>query len=219
MGENTAPPQVRFYQNGYEVRRCGSGNIAVAAYLENTFGPSSSVLIKASSESITLNMHGSGLYGYSAQTLPQYPLRQASFWRNVLSCKCVHGAYAGGPRDYVVLEVEDEQSLCALKPSLKLLKQYSGRALIASAKAGGDCNYVLRYFAPQYGNNEDRATGSANIQLLRYWFNRGLHGKLKARQLSEGGGAFYGQFLKNGAQLWGRARIESAPDVRKYRAV
>ncbi len=42
----------------------------------------------------------------------------------------------------------------------------------------------MRYFAPQHGVNEDKATGSANRVLASYWKSKLNQRKLKARQLS-----------------------------------
>ncbi|MCW8856356.1 MAG: PhzF family phenazine biosynthesis protein, partial [Kangiella sp.] len=48
-------------------------------------------------------------------------------------------------------------------------------------------DYDLRYFAPQHGVNEDKATGSANRVLASYWKSKLNRSKFKARQLSAKG--------------------------------
>lgn len=69
-----------------------------------------------------------------------------------------------------------------------------GPALIVTALGGTSVNedYVMRYFAPQFGNSEDMATGSANAYLMKYWQLKLNKKRLSGRQLSKAGALFYG---------------------------
>src|SRR5690606_33440294 len=70
-----------------------------------------------------------------------------------------HAALAGGDDGYRVLAWPDGTDLRQLQPPLQRIRELDGRALIITA---GEADGVgLRYFAPQYGNDEDAATGSA----------------------------------------------------------
>ncbi|PSW16928.1 PhzF family phenazine biosynthesis protein [Photobacterium sanctipauli] len=62
-------------------------------------------------------------------------------------------------------------------------------ALILTAQNGND-GYVLRYFAPSIGIDEDLATGSAQCSLAPYWLSLLSSTSLKVRQLSSEGGYF-----------------------------
>jgi predicted PhzF superfamily epimerase YddE/YHI9 len=75
-------------------------------------------------------------------------------------------AEAGDNAGYLVLEWPQDTDLAGLKPPGDRLQQHTMRALIATCRispgnslAGEDIQ--LRYFAPQYGVDEDVATGSA----------------------------------------------------------
>ncbi len=91
--------------------------------------------------------------------------------------------------DYIVL-FECEDDLLAAAPDLALLKQLDGRGVIITALPGeaGDYDFVVRFFAPKCGIDEDPVTGSAYAQLAPYWSERLGRRELRARQLSERGG-------------------------------
>jgi PhzF family phenazine biosynthesis protein len=79
-----------------------------------------------------------------------------------------------------------------LKPDIGKIAALPFSTLIVTARGfDGDCDFVSRFFAPNYGIPEDPATGSAHCVLTPYW--SGVLGKKQmfARQLS-----------KRGAELW-----------------
>jgi predicted PhzF superfamily epimerase YddE/YHI9 len=97
----------------------------------------------------------------------------------------VRAAFAGGADDYLILELESEADVARLKPDPDLLSTATRRALIVTARAAD--GIVYRYFAPQYGESEDAATGSAAVQLAAYWQPHIAAGPFLARQLSSAG--------------------------------
>ena len=50
------------------------------------------------------------------------------------------------------------------------------------------CDFSSRFFAPNFGIDEDPVTGSAHAQLAPYWSDKLGESKLRARQLSTRGG-------------------------------
>ncbi len=200
--------RVRFYQGGSEIKRCGSGALAVAAFVDQEYGLRGALKLVTCCEQVRLQKSVGDSYAYGSRPLPQRLLNPAGLWAGLLHAAPLGGALCGGSEDYVILELESEQSIALLTPDFAAIKQHSKRAVIVTAEAGEKRSYVMRYFAPQYGNDEDAATGSANVQLMRYWFRRGFRGELKAVQLSDSGGAFSGCWANGVVKLCGRARVE-----------
>jgi PhzF family phenazine biosynthesis protein len=108
---------------------------------------------------------------------------------------------------YLILQWPDETLLKQLTPSLTTLAARSKRALICTAahpSAGADA-VQLRYFAPQYGVDEDPATGSAMRVLADYWSDR-FH-TLTAQQCSREGGLLLARVAKTHVEVGGRCRL------------
>ena len=90
----------------------------------------------------------------------------------------------------LVLVLDSEQAVIDFKPDVNWLRDnLQFHALIITAQSG-EHEYVLRYFAPSIGINEDAATGSAQCSLAPYWFRKLGMKNLTVRQLSSAGGEF-----------------------------
>ncbi len=97
----------------------------------------------------------------------------------------VAAAEVGEDDDYLVLEFASADDVRRLTPDFAALTSATRRAVIATA-ADNDA-VVFRYFAPQYGQPEDAATGSAALQLAAYWAPKLKKACFGARQLSAAG--------------------------------
>jgi predicted PhzF superfamily epimerase YddE/YHI9 len=95
-------------------------------------------------------------------------------------------ALAGGASGYKIFEWPAGTDIATVTIEKSLLLS-DGRATILTA-ASTDYDFVLRYLAPQYGIDEDGATGSANVVLADYWQQRGLVPPYRAKQCSSTGG-------------------------------
>ncbi|UTF60884.1 PhzF family phenazine biosynthesis protein [Gilvimarinus sp. DA14] len=179
--------RVDFWQNGRPVRRCGSGTIALAAYLyhRRTDGDFFHTRVHTHTGTIELGYDPLGPY-YVDRALPQLPLRQPRLWSHLGNLRIIHGAYAGGRGEYCIALCQNRQELIAAKPRLHQFALYTGRALIAACKAGDSTH--MRYFAPQYGQQEDAATGSASVQLAEFIYRLAGQTHLDIQQLSSQGG-------------------------------
>jgi PhzF family phenazine biosynthesis protein len=80
-----------------------------------------------------------------------------------------------------------ESEIEKLDPDFGLLAQVGGRGIIVTAP-GNEVDFVIRFFAPQTGINEDPVTGSAQTSLTPYWSKVLGKKRLTARQLSSRGG-------------------------------
>ncbi len=91
-------------------------------------------------------------------------------------------------RDYLV-RLESAEAVAALKPDFAGLGRLD-RAVIATAEGQG-CDFVSRFFAPNFGIAEDPVTGSAHSTLIPYWSQRLGKEDLFARQISQRVGTLY----------------------------
>ena len=114
-------------------------------------------------------------------------------------------AEAGDSAGYLVLEWPADTDLTSLDPPGDSLRLHTTRALIATCRVSPSASLAgediqLRYFAPQYGVDEDAATGSAMRVLASYWQQRGLGNHLQGLQRSARGGWLFSR-LEN-ARVW-----------------
>ncbi|MGR5348430.1 PhzF family phenazine biosynthesis protein [Vibrio mediterranei] len=103
------------------------------------------------------------------------------------------GEFEGG-KDLLV--VKSEERLHHLTPNFHALIQCDGRAMALTARSDrSDVDFIVRYFAPWVGVNEDPVTGSAYCALAPYWAEKLGKCSLVGYQDSERGG-YVGMMLK-----------------------
>ncbi len=85
--------------------------------------------------------------------------------------------------DYMVV-LGREEEVAKLEPNFSMLSEVEARGVIVTAP-GNSVDYVLRFFAPQSGINEDPVTGSAHTKLVPYWAKHLNKIEFEARQLSK----------------------------------
>ncbi len=109
---------------------------------------------------------------------------------------------------------DSAQEVAALAPDMRRLGRLADYGVIVTAPGGPTddkygCDFVSRYFAPNFGVDEDAVTGSAHCMLAPYWGERLGKKQLAARQLSARGGRI--DCVPEGARvrLGGQARLYS----------
>ncbi len=85
--------------------------------------------------------------------------------------------------DYMVV-LESEKEVAKLLPDFRMLAEVNARGVIVTA-LGNEVDFVSRFFAPQYGIDEDPVTGSAHTKLTPYWSVQLGKAEMEARQISE----------------------------------
>ena len=88
--------------------------------------------------------------------------------------------------DYIVV-FELEEDVLEAEPKLELLRELDGRGVVITSLSE-HYDFVSRFFAPNYGIDEDPVTGSSFTQLAPYWSQRLGRSKLYAKQVSSRGG-------------------------------
>ncbi len=108
---------------------------------------------------------------------------------NVLNCRIdeLYGTVDTTGYYIVVLHTEDE--LNALQPQPSAIINYTSRAIIAASLIDEKpYQLAFRYFAPQYGINEDQVTGSAARVLSHFYYQKTGRNDFCALQASTNGG-------------------------------
>ncbi|MBX2823353.1 MAG: PhzF family phenazine biosynthesis protein [Gammaproteobacteria bacterium] len=96
------------------------------------------------------------------------------------------GAYSSVQFDYVAV-YSDESAIRALVPDKVAFKELTSRGIVATA-AGEQHDFVSRYFAPEFGIDEDPVTGSTHCLLAPWWAAKLKKVHMTAAQLSPRGG-------------------------------
>ncbi len=105
--------------------------------------------------------------------------------------------------DYLVV-FESESEVENLRPAFVKLESVPLRGVIASARSKS-FDFVVRFFAPKLGVDEDPVTGSAYTQLAPYWSGVLKKERMKARQVSARGGNVTCEILGNRVLISGTA--------------
>ncbi len=189
LKENSNVVKARFSYNGLPVRRCGSGCIAAAHTLFIELGFSADFVLYTDWGRLPL-IRKDSLCGFTTTSLPIHT--GVNVEADLFDFQPYSWLHAGENDDYLVAVFEHDSAVRQLKPDLEAICRSTRRAVIATAPSSQETeDFVVRYFAPQYGNAEDGATGSANVVLGHYWC--AVLGKdyLHSRQLSISGGEFF----------------------------
>jgi PhzF family phenazine biosynthesis protein len=200
------PIPVRWFAGPQEINLCGHGSLAAAAVvlaqrpawpevkLTSRFGDLS---IKRSALQFSPLAAGQLCY---AMCLPAWHAQRPAGLTQLtdrlnLPAQGLVMTDCFATRD-LVLVLETAAQVQAFVPDFALLRQlqpYHATMLTAPLYATDGTTavgYVLRYFAPNIGINEDLATGSAQCSLAPYWLQRLGASQLQVQQLSAGGGYF-----------------------------
>lgn len=91
-------------------------------------------------------------------------------------------------RDYLAV-FDSENAIRALRPDFPKVEALQSAVIVTAP--GNDCDFVSRYFAPNFGIPEDPVTGSIHCSLIPYWSKRLRKSELYARQVSPRGGRLF----------------------------
>ena len=105
--------------------------------------------------------------------------------------------------DYIAV-FEDFEDLRAFEPDLNALKELDLRGVCVTTKSM-EYDFTSRFFAPNYGIDEDSVTGSAHTQLMPYWAERLNSKSLRTKQLSKRGGKLWCELQGDRVLIRGKA--------------
>lgn len=198
--------QIRWFSCQQEINLCGHGTLAAAALLRQLKGegnyqflsPYGELTVQASFASLQMN-------------LPQWPATLTELPPTL-------SAYQ--PVDYfqtrdLILVLADEQAVQQFQPDFARIAQLTQHALIVTAFSPPEA-YVVRYFAPAIGINEDIATGSAQCSLAPYWHAKTGLTAFTVRQLSATAASF--SVKLDSQQLLLQTQAVNLPDLSRMTA-
>jgi len=88
----------------------------------------------------------------------------------------------------LLVEVDSEATVRNIQPNFELLKTIPCHGVIVTSRADSEFDFVSRYFAPNFGIDEDPVTGSAHCCLATFWRDRLQKTEFLAYQASARGG-------------------------------
>lgn len=178
--------QIRWFSQMTEINLCGHGTLAAAALVFDRYSLDGQV-VDFKSEFGTLSVEKSS-NGFSLW-LPSWVGEEVEQNCTIAKSLNIQPEVIFKTRDLVVV-LNDEQQVKQFQPDLSLLANMDDYHALIVTEKGINSDYVLRYFAPKIGIDEDPATGSAQCSLAAYWFDLLGKTKLSVLQLSKRGGAF-----------------------------
>jgi PhzF family phenazine biosynthesis protein len=144
--------------------------------------------------------------GWIVMDFPAKPERAAEAPEGLERALGVSPTYVGRSHFDLLVEVDSEAAVRALKPDLGLLATVDVRGVIVTARAAdGRFDFVSRFFAPRVGVNEDPVTGSAHCVLAPFWAARLGRAELVGFQASRRGGVVRVRVAGDRVELAGQA--------------
>ena len=181
--KNATSYDIRWFTPTREVDLCGHATLASAHVLFNILGYKEQT-ISFSSKSGILNV--SRIEDRLEMDFPSQPATPCPIPEAILNAFTDKPIECLKAEDYIVV-FEHENDIVNARPDLSKLAELDLRGVIITAKSN-DYDFVTRFFAPNYGINEDPVTGSAFTQLIPYWSKVLNKTELKAKQVSQRGG-------------------------------
>lgn len=199
--------KIRWFTPEKEVDLCGHATLAstyvISHYLEDdlshiTFSSKSGLLeVTISSEEITLFFPI-----VDVKQVPITAMMRESIEPTILE------AYRTADEEHLILCLENQECIEKLKIDLDKIGQLAPHGVTVTAQSfDNDIDYVLRYFAPNYGINEDSVTGSAQTRLAPIWTKKLGKEQLVSKQLSERQGAMTVELEGNLVKISGQANL------------
>jgi len=174
---------IRWFTPTTEVKLCGHATLASAYVLFHLLGYNKpQITFDSLSGPLRVRQDGEWL----ELDFPAQPPRPCDTPASIVAAFGQTPVACLRAEDYIV--VFDEEALVReAQPDLARLRQLDLRGVAITA-AGREQDFVCRFFAPNYGIDEDPVTGSAYTQLAPYWGKVMNKTELYARQVSSRGG-------------------------------
>lgn len=174
---------IRWFTPTHEVDLCGHATLASAYVIFNILGyEKNEIIFESKSGLLKVTQNNDWLeMDFPSQAPVQCPIPEqilSAFNDKPIACL--------KSEDYIVV-FEKEESILNASPDLVILSELDLRGIAITARSK-EYDFVSRFFAPNYGINEDPVTGSAFTQLIPYWSRKLNEKSLSAKQVSKRGG-------------------------------
>ncbi len=192
---------IRWFTPETEVDLCGHATLASTYVLLELMGhPDKRIVFESASGNLEVYKE-KGKYFLS---LPAFTPLPISFDFNFQKALGVVPAEILNAGEDLLLIFNNEDEILQIKPDFGLISKIKTRGVIVSAKAR-DVDFVVRFFGPNVGINEDPVTGSAFTKLLPYWSEKLNKDTFEAIQLSERTGKIVGKLENDRVVIGGEA--------------
>jgi PhzF family phenazine biosynthesis protein len=177
---------LRWFTPTVEVELCGHATLASGYVVTRILAPERRSVTFDTLKAGPLEVTRDG--ELLAMDLPAWPPEETPADPRVLAALGVRPAesFVANGRTLAVYDRADE--VAALRPDFAAMRRVEGADAIAAAPGRNGIDFVSRYFAPNYGVDEDPVTGSAHCVLTPYWAARLGKEQLTAPQISARGG-------------------------------
>ncbi len=198
------PYPLRWFAPLAEVDLCGHATLAAAHVIWEIGLENANVSIEFRTRSGSLHAKKNGDWvDLDLPTIQNFPVELHPDWVSVLGSKPTTVARAGS--DYLV-ELDSERAVRELRPNFEILSRVGRGGLIVTSRAdSSQWDFVLRYFDPQMGIEEDPVTGSAHCSLVPFWARRLNKSEFVAYQASDRGGTVRARLCLDRVIVSGRA--------------
>lgn len=176
---------IRFFNPETEIQLCGHGLLAAAQVVHDKVDAENPIEFITQSSHIHTRIDDQQQLWIGFDGIDSEPADIPVWAEDCCNITPTSASKVGPSNGYFIFEWPKGFDLTELTINYDKLTFATERALIATTESAVDgFDYDMRYFAPQHGVNEDKATGSANRVLASYWKSKLNQRKLKARQLS-----------------------------------
>jgi PhzF family phenazine biosynthesis protein len=205
--------KIRWFNQTSEIKRCGHGTLAAANFLIDHLGYCPEVFTSMSNERFTIRVKKQRAQLLLKSIEPKKSELAIGELKSVFS-SAIKAAYSTGDKNgYTVVlfnkefskefdKAVEKDDLKSVHVDFKALCALHKNAVIALSIKNKDKKNAIahfRYFAPQFGVNEDSATGSAVSVIAPLLFR--LHGLNKAKLIQQSNNGALLNYEFNNAQV------------------
>jgi len=200
---------LRWFTPVTEVDMCGHATLASAHILWETGMVPAERPVRFYTKSGLLVCRSKGNWPepkWIAMDFPATPEKPISIPEGLQQALDVSPKYLGASQFDYLVELDSEETVRNLQPNFTLLKAFSVRGVIVTARSSvPEFDFVSRFFAPAVGIDEDPVTGSAHCCLAPFWGHRLEKVTMKAYQASKRGGVVMLELLTKRVLISGQA--------------
>jgi PhzF family phenazine biosynthesis protein len=178
---------LRWFTPKVEVDLCGHATLASAHLLwEQRLAPADTPIRLQTRSGVLTCVQANGRIELD---FPAEPERAVSPMAELAAALGAEPVYLGRNRLDLLVELESEEAVRALRPDFARLELIAARGVIVTARSDdARFDFVSRFFAPAVGVNEDPVCGSAHCCLGPFWSDRLGKRELTGFQASTRGG-------------------------------
>ena len=177
---------LRWFTPTVEVELCGHATLASGYVVTHILAPERRSVTFDTLKAGPLEVTRAG--DLLAMDFPAWPPEEKSADPQVLAALGAPPVESFVARGRTLAVYDRAEDVAALRPDFAAMRRVEGADAIATAPGRDGIDFVSRYFAPNYGVDEDPVTGSAHCVLTPYWAARLGKEQMTARQISARGG-------------------------------